>query len=327
MLASGLGEMYELEESERWAREFIAFAAEHDLDTRVHPLVARRHARLPRSLGRGHGARAGAARRRGQRDQPHHRAHRARTRPRAAWRSRRRGRARRGARDIARGRPPPAPRPRPRGARGGRVARRRPTRTLDEARAVYDLALEKRHLWFAGELAYWQWKAGALDRRSRLDRRAVRDGRSPATRGVPPRPGQRAAASYESARALAESDDEGQHPRGARGLRASSARRRRPAVRQTLRSLGASVPRGPRASDAGEPGRAHRARARGSRSRRRGPAERGDRRASRRLQAHGGPPRVGDPSQARRTYARRGGRDRDTASASSKIGSPAAQAR
>ena len=35
-------------------------------------------------------------------------------------------------------------------------------RTVDEAQAVYALALEKRHLWFAGELAYWQWKAGAL---------------------------------------------------------------------------------------------------------------------------------------------------------------------
>ncbi len=30
-----------------------------------------------------------------------------------------------------------------------------------EARAVYPLALEKRHLWFAGELAYWQWKTCA----------------------------------------------------------------------------------------------------------------------------------------------------------------------
>lgn len=38
-----------------------------------------------------------------------------------------------------------------------------PERAVEEARAAYDLALEKRHLWFAGELAYWQWKAGALD--------------------------------------------------------------------------------------------------------------------------------------------------------------------
>lgn len=32
-----------------------------------------------------------------------------------------------------------------------------------EARAAYELALAKRHLWFAGELAYWQWQAGVLD--------------------------------------------------------------------------------------------------------------------------------------------------------------------
>ena len=38
-----------------------------------------------------------------------------------------------------------------------------PDRAVEEARAAYPLALEKRHLWFAGELAYWQWKAGALD--------------------------------------------------------------------------------------------------------------------------------------------------------------------
>ena len=33
-------------------------------------------------------------------------------------------------------------------------------RAVEEARAAYPLALEKRHLWFAGELAYWQWRAG-----------------------------------------------------------------------------------------------------------------------------------------------------------------------
>lgn len=37
-----------------------------------------------------------------------------------------------------------------------------PERTVEEARAVYPLALEKRHLWYAGELAYWQWRAGEL---------------------------------------------------------------------------------------------------------------------------------------------------------------------
>ena len=32
-----------------------------------------------------------------------------------------------------------------------------------EANAVYAVALEKRHDWLAGELAYWRWRAGARD--------------------------------------------------------------------------------------------------------------------------------------------------------------------
>lgn len=33
-------------------------------------------------------------------------------------------------------------------------------RTLEEARADYELALSKKHPWFAGELAFWLWKVG-----------------------------------------------------------------------------------------------------------------------------------------------------------------------
>ena len=33
-------------------------------------------------------------------------------------------------------------------------------RTREEARAVYDLAASKQHPWFAGELAFWRWRAG-----------------------------------------------------------------------------------------------------------------------------------------------------------------------
>jgi DNA-binding CsgD family transcriptional regulator len=33
-------------------------------------------------------------------------------------------------------------------------------RTLEEARAVYDLAVSKRHPWFTAELAFWRWQAG-----------------------------------------------------------------------------------------------------------------------------------------------------------------------
>jgi DNA-binding CsgD family transcriptional regulator len=31
---------------------------------------------------------------------------------------------------------------------------------LEEARAVYDLAVSKQHPWFTGELAFWRWQAG-----------------------------------------------------------------------------------------------------------------------------------------------------------------------
>ena len=34
-------------------------------------------------------------------------------------------------------------------------------RTFEEAQAVYDLAVSKRHPWFTGELAFWRWRAGA----------------------------------------------------------------------------------------------------------------------------------------------------------------------
>ena len=80
-------------------------------------------------------------------------------------------------------------------------------RAVEEASAAYPLALEKRHLWFAGELAYWQWKAGALDQiptwiaepyRLQLtgEVRAAADAWT--AHGCP----------YEAARALAEAEEE-----------------------------------------------------------------------------------------------------------------------
>jgi ATP/maltotriose-dependent transcriptional regulator MalT len=36
-----------------------------------------------------------------------------------------------------------------------------PQRTFEEANAVYSLAVNKRHPWFTGELAFWGWRAGA----------------------------------------------------------------------------------------------------------------------------------------------------------------------
>ena len=73
-----------------------------------------------------------------------------------------------------------------------------PERAVEEARAAYDLALEKRHLWYAGELAYWQWKAGALEQapdwiaepyRLQLDGDAARGRRGVARAALPVRGG------------------------------------------------------------------------------------------------------------------------------------------
>jgi DNA-binding CsgD family transcriptional regulator len=118
-------------------------------------------------------------------------------------------------------------------------------RTLAEALAVYPLALEKRHLWFAGELAYWQWKAGALDDAPgwiaepyRLQLAGDAHGAAEAwrARGCP----------YEAARALAEADDEAALLEALVELEALGAVPAARQVRERLRSLGAAIPRGPR---------------------------------------------------------------------------------
>ena len=122
---------------------------------------------------------------------------------------------------------------------------RDPQRTLEEARGTYKLAVEKRHLWFAGELAYWQWKAGGLESPPGWIAEPYARQIAGDTAG--------AAASwaalgcrYEAMRALAESDDE-EALREA--LDVSEDLGARPAaqwIRQALRERGASVPRGPR---------------------------------------------------------------------------------
>jgi DNA-binding CsgD family transcriptional regulator len=120
-------------------------------------------------------------------------------------------------------------------------------RVVDEARAIYELALEKRHLWFAGELGYWQWKAGAL--REVLEWVAEPYARQIAgdVRGAAAAWAARGCR-YEAARALAESTDEDALREALATFEGLGARPAAQGVRQSLRALGASVPRGPRAS-------------------------------------------------------------------------------
>ena len=119
--------------------------------------------------------------------------------------------------------------------------------TIDEARGAYELAVAKRHPWFAGELAYWQWKAGGLD--TAPDWIA-----EPYARQIG---GDTAAAvefwaargcRYEATCALAESDDEEELREALVVFEDIGARPAAQAVRRALRERGASVPRGPRPS-------------------------------------------------------------------------------
>jgi DNA-binding CsgD family transcriptional regulator len=247
MLASGLGEMYELVDAERSAHEFIAFAARHDLDdayirswlaaTLVYlgrwdegtalaqDLLAEEVSAISRitaliALGRVRARRgdpgvwetldeALEASSTGGHLQRLGHVHAARAE--AAW------------------------------LVGDHE------RTLEEARAVYELALAKRHLWFAGELAYWQWKCGELDAAPEWiaepyalqlagDLRAA--AAAWAARGC----------RYESARVLADSTGEDDLRAALDALEELGAQPAAQFVRHSLRSLGASVPRGPRPS-------------------------------------------------------------------------------
>jgi DNA-binding CsgD family transcriptional regulator len=117
-------------------------------------------------------------------------------------------------------------------------------RTLEEACAGYDVAVRQQHAWVAGELAYWQWKAGHPA--PRLDWLAepfalqlAGEGRAAAAAW------QRLGCPYEEARTLADGDD------AARRIALETWQRlgARPAARSLGRDLRAAglarVPRGP----------------------------------------------------------------------------------
>jgi DNA-binding CsgD family transcriptional regulator len=119
-----------------------------------------------------------------------------------------------------------------------------PQRALDEARAVYDLALSHHQEWYVGELGFWQWRAGAAVSlpewaASPYARHIAGEWRAAAEQwdqmGCP----------YEQARALADGDHEAQ----ANALAIFERLGARPAaeaLRRRLQDAGAPVPRGPR---------------------------------------------------------------------------------
>ena len=120
-------------------------------------------------------------------------------------------------------------------------------RTLEEAHAAYELAVSKRHPWFAGELAYWRWKAGEAVQLAEWMARPYAlqiegEWRKAATEWAQMR------CPYEQARALSEGDIEAQ----AAALNIFERLGANPAAdetRQTLRSSGETVvPRLPRSS-------------------------------------------------------------------------------
>jgi DNA-binding CsgD family transcriptional regulator len=249
MLASGLGEMYELEGSERAAHDFVAFANEHDLYTAY---IRSWQAATLVYLGRLHEGTAIAQGLLAEDISPISRI--------TALIALGRARARRGDPGVAEVLDEALELAVPGGhlQRLGHVRAARAEaawlagdreRTIVEASAVYDLALEKRHLWFAGELAYWLWKAGVLDvvpewiaepyaRQIAGDwQQAVAAWR---TRDCP----------YEAARALAEGDESAQQAAHDEFVRLGAGPAAKDVAR-SLRALGARVPRGPRPSTRG----------------------------------------------------------------------------
>jgi DNA-binding CsgD family transcriptional regulator/tetratricopeptide (TPR) repeat protein len=245
MLGSGLGEMYELERAEHYLRKHMAFAEEHDLDSMYTRSWLAAVLVYRGSWDEGEARAQAVLKRAGGSISPN-------TALVALGRVRtRRGDA--GAREAL-DRALELARPGGHLQRLGHVHAARAEeawlagdreRTVAEAQAVFDLALEKRHLWFAGELAYWLWKAGVMHDapdwiaepyRLQLDGEPKAAAEAWRIRNCP----------YEAARALAETDEETSLLEAlSEFVRLGSL----PAVKvvhDRLRSIGAAVPRGPR---------------------------------------------------------------------------------
>jgi DNA-binding CsgD family transcriptional regulator len=162
-LGSGSGELYQFHRAERFLAEGIAYATEHDLDNfRLYMLAWQ--ALIHVHLGRWHDAATMAT-------EVLHRPNATVMSRLTVWVALGRLRARRGdpgvytvldealnlatrANNIQRLGPVCAARAEAAWLAGDR------DRTIQEARAVYDLAMSKQHPWMTGELAFWRWRAG-----------------------------------------------------------------------------------------------------------------------------------------------------------------------
>jgi len=252
MLGTGLGEIFELERAERYLREHIAFAEEREIDPSyqqawlalvhvyrgfweeaselAHALLARHDAAITRIS-----ALIALGRVRTRRGDPGADA------------------ALDEALELARS-----------GAhlqRLGHVHAARaesawlagdPGRAAAEARAAYPLAVEKRHPWFTGELAYWQRRAGesvdvpdwvAEPYRLQLAREARAAAHAWSSLLCP----------YEAARALAEAEDKDALLGALTAFDGVGARPAATLVRRELRGRGESVPRGLRPTTRANP--------------------------------------------------------------------------
>ena len=118
--------------------------------------------------------------------------------------------------------------------------------TSAEARAAFDLAITHRHPWHMGELAYWRWRAGEriAPPPGAADPFALQmqgDWAGAAARW------QAIGCAYESARALAESDEENALRGALATFQRFGARPATAMVTKSLRRMGARrIPRGPR---------------------------------------------------------------------------------
>ena len=189
--------------------------------------------------------------------------------------------------------------------------------TVAEARAVYDLAVARRHTWYVSELAYWRWKAGDPMDATEVSAAPFawqiagdweRAAAAWEARGCP----------YEAARARADSDDEDALRAAVTAFAQLGAR---PAADQGQKPL-ALAWRSPHPArtapiDPHQPGRVDRTRSRRREPAGRRPQQPGDRHTALSLLAHGRAPCRSGVLQARRHDA--GGCRRRCAAARSRF--------